>query len=102
MLNSQCSILIRENRSSRWWLHGALAQQRGRFRRCHELDQVTRHGLVLRYVAHGDTEVAIFDQVERQGSDISRAGDRLDYIGLLDTDLDLALGDSNRHCFTCD
>src|SRR6202521_271165 len=30
--------------------HGALAQQRGRLRRCHELDQVTRHSLVLRNV----------------------------------------------------
>src|SRR5262245_13551106 len=84
------------------WLHGALAQQRGRFGRCHELDQVTRHSLVLRNVAHCDAEVTIFDQLGRQGAEIGRAGDRLDYIGLLDTDLDLALRDSNRHRFTRD
>ena len=34
--------------------------------------------------------------------EIGGAGDRLDHIGLLDTDLDLALGDGNRHRFTRD
>src|SRR5438128_8926329 len=80
-------------------LHGTLAQQGGRFRRCHKLDQVTRHSFVLRNVAHCDAEVAVFDQLGWQGTEISGAGDRLDYIGLLDTDLDLALGDGNRHRF---
>src|SRR5437870_4520916 len=84
------------------WLHGALTQQRGRLRRCHEPNQVTRHSLVLRNIAHCGTEVAIFDQVRRQGAEIGRAVDRLDDIGLLDTDLDLALSDSNRDQFTRD
>src|SRR5207249_8847178 len=36
----------------------------------------------------------------RQGTEVGGAGDRLDYIGLLDTDLDLAVGDGNRYRFT--
>src|SRR5207248_2329301 len=85
-----------------WWLHRTLAQQRGRIRRCHELDKVTRRSFVFRHVAHADTEVAIFDELCRQGAEVGGAVDRLDDIRLLDTDLHVAFGDSNRNEFTRD
>src|SRR6266545_7297692 len=83
-------------------LHSRLTQQRRGFGRRHELDQFASHILILRHIADGDAEVAVFDKVRRQRAEILGAGDRLDHVGLLDADLDFALSDCDRNRLALD
>src|SRR5438045_8392847 len=83
-------------------LHSGLMQQCRGFGRRHELDQLASHILILRDIAHGDAEVAVFDKVWRQRAEILSAGDRLDHVGLLDADLDFTVSDCDRNGLALD
>jgi hypothetical protein len=92
----------RSLRSALGRLHSSLTQQCRGFGRRHELDQFASRILILRHIADGDSEVAVFDKVRRQRAEILGAGDRLDHVGLLDADLDFAVSDCDRNGLALD
>src|SRR4249920_4078971 len=71
-------------------LHAALADERRRFRRRHELHQLPRGVAFLRDGEHADGEIDIALQLRRQRTDVVGAGNRQDDIDLLHADLGFA------------